>query len=58
MEYRDKPLSFTDCVSFAVMEGKGLKDAFTFDANFSQFGMCGHPADPLKNAEGRRYQYL
>jgi uncharacterized protein len=41
--YRDKPWSFTDCVSFAFMEEKGLEDAFAFDENFSQFGMRVHP---------------
>lgn len=41
--YRDKYWSFTDCVSFAFMEEKGLKDAFAFDENFSQFGMRIHP---------------
>jgi hypothetical protein len=44
-QYRDKYWSFTDCVSFAFMEERGLKDAFTFDLNFSQFGMRVHP-DP------------
>jgi uncharacterized protein len=44
-KYRDKSWSFTDCVSFAFMEERGLKDAFTFNLNFSQFGMCVHP-DP------------
>jgi uncharacterized protein len=53
-KYHDNPWSFTDCVSFAFMEGKVLKDVFTFDAKFSQFGMRVYPADPLKNAEGRR----
>jgi uncharacterized protein len=42
--YRDKPWSFTDCVSFAFMEEKGLEDAFAFDENFSQYGMRLHPA--------------
>lgn len=41
--YRDKLWSFTDCVSFAFMEEKGLDDAFAFDANFSQFGVRVHP---------------
>jgi predicted nucleic acid-binding protein len=39
----DKFWSFTDCVSFAFMEEKGLKDVFAFDENFSQFGMRIHP---------------
>ncbi len=41
--YRDKFWSFTDCVSFAYMEERGIKDAFTFDVNFSQFGLRVHP---------------
>jgi len=41
--YDDKSWSFTDCVSFAFMEAKNLQDAFTFDANFGQFGMKVHP---------------
>ncbi len=41
--YRDKLWSFTDCVSFAFMEEKGLEDAFAFDSNFEQFGVRVHP---------------
>jgi len=41
--YRDKLWSFTDCVSFAFMEERGLEDAFAFDANFTQFGIRIHP---------------
>jgi predicted nucleic acid-binding protein len=42
--YRDKSWSFTDCVSFAFMEERGLEDVFAFDENFSQFGLRVHPA--------------
>ena len=42
-KYRDKSWSFTDCVSFAFMEDRNLKDAFTFDTNFAQFGMRALP---------------
>lgn len=42
-KYRDKLWSFTDCVSFAYMEEKGLEDAFAFDTNFSQFGVRVQP---------------
>ena len=35
---KDKVWSFTDCTSFALMEDYGLKDALTFDKNFSQRG--------------------
>jgi predicted nucleic acid-binding protein len=45
LQYKDKLWSFTDCVSFAFMEEKRLKDAFTFDAHFNQFGMHVYP-DP------------
>lgn len=29
--YTDKPFSYTDAVSFAVMERLGVKEAFAFD---------------------------
>jgi predicted nucleic acid-binding protein len=37
--YRDKAWSFTDCVSFVVMERLGLRTAFAFDQHFRQFGI-------------------
>jgi uncharacterized protein len=43
LSYSDRRWSFTDCVSFAYMEQKGLKDAFTFDDDFNQFGITIHP---------------
>jgi len=46
--FRDKQWSFTDCVSFAFMEERGLKDAFAFDINFSQFGMRVHPVPKIE----------
>jgi predicted nucleic acid-binding protein len=37
-EYDDKDFSFTDALSFAVMERLGIQRAFTFDRHYSQFG--------------------
>jgi predicted nucleic acid-binding protein len=36
--YRDKTFSYTDATSFVVMERLGLRDAFSFDSDFSQYG--------------------
>jgi predicted nucleic acid-binding protein len=45
LRYRDKPWSFTDCVSFAFMEERAVRDAFAFDANFTQFGLRLQPGE-------------
>lgn len=37
-EYRDKAWSFTDCVSFVVIERLEIRQAIAFDRHFSQFG--------------------
>lgn len=37
--FTDKQWSFTDCVSYAVMERLGVKRAFSFDDHFRQFGI-------------------
>lgn len=37
-QYRDKPLSFTDCTSFALMRRRGLRHAFSFDDDFRRLG--------------------
>lgn len=35
---KDKIWSFTDCTSFALMEDYGIRQALSFDKNFSQRG--------------------
>ncbi len=42
-KYRDKPWSFTDCVSFALMDALDLSRAFAFDHNFTQYGKELYP---------------
>lgn len=37
-QYTDKRWSFTDCVSFAVMQRMKITDAFSFDRDFTQAG--------------------
>lgn len=36
--YTDKDWSFTDAISFAVVERLGIRLAFTFDDDFTQYG--------------------
>lgn len=36
--YADKEWSYTDAISFAVMERLGIARAFTFDRDFAQYG--------------------
>ncbi len=36
--YRDKDWSFTDCVSFVIMQRLGVTKSFAFDEHFRQFG--------------------
>ena len=37
-DFRDKSWSFTDCVSFAMMQRLAIRKAFAFDHHFRQFG--------------------
>ena len=41
--YDDKDFSFTDCVSFVVMKGMGIKETFAFDHHFNQIGFIRKP---------------
>jgi len=36
--HKDKGYSFTDCTSFALMETQAIRNAFTFDRHFAQYG--------------------
>jgi predicted nucleic acid-binding protein len=42
--YRDKTLSFADCVAFALMRREGIATAFTGDDHFRQMGFVTVPA--------------
>ncbi len=44
LKYRDKGFSFTDCISFLVMEENGIKKALTFDEHFRQMGINIEPS--------------
>lgn len=37
-QYRDKPLSFTDCTSLALLKKRGLRHVFSFDEDFRRLG--------------------
>ncbi len=45
MQYKDKEFSFTDCTSFAYMQGHEISTAFTFDHHFKQAGFTTMPLD-------------
>lgn len=38
--YNDKNWSLCDAISFAFMEAHGIRDAFTYDRHFAQWGKC------------------
>ncbi|MBI4678710.1 MAG: PIN domain-containing protein [Elusimicrobia bacterium] len=37
-QYHDKPLSFTDCTSFALLRKRGINLVFSFDEDFRRLG--------------------
>lgn len=39
----DKRWSFTDCVSYVVMQQRQITEAFTFDRHFAQMGFITRP---------------
>lgn len=52
-KFADQKVSFTDCVSFALMRRHKLKRAFTFDRHFSVAGFEVWPA-PVPTTRSRR----
>lgn len=42
-QHQDKRYSLTDCVSFIVMQQRGIQVAFTFDKHFMQAGFQKQP---------------
>ena len=42
-KFADQAVSFTDCVSFAVMRAHRIKRVFTFDAHFEKAGFLRFP---------------
>jgi predicted nucleic acid-binding protein len=41
--YDDKTFSFTDCISFVMMQDLGIQEAFTFDEHFTQMRLLRRP---------------
>jgi uncharacterized protein len=47
---KDQGLSFTDCVSFSIMNDLSIKNVFTFDAHFRKAGFNMLPQSSLANS--------
>lgn len=52
-KFADQKVSFTDCVSFALMRRHKLKKAFTFDRHFASAGFEVWPASVPEARSGR-----
>lgn len=48
--YTDKTWSFTDAISFVVMERLGMRLAFTFDEDFAQYGFTHRTSDLMERS--------
>jgi predicted nucleic acid-binding protein len=42
-KYADQNVSFTDCVSFVLMQKHGIRTAFSFDRHFAMAGFDVEP---------------
>jgi uncharacterized protein len=42
-KFADQRVSFTDCVSFALMKARGVDHVFTFDRHFDLLGFERYP---------------
>ena len=39
----DQSFSYVDCLSFAIMRNRSIREAFAFDADFARFGFVSRP---------------